>query len=158
MNQSYVDKLLRDIHELPPHRDLGYIKLIVLWSLVESYIDNVAQDSQASPRININEIRSKPEDPFMKVYITRASREVLVNCATTYNFLIDTKNKGYTPHLPQDNASDMIQFFYEIRNKIAHGEWQTDYQGNLENNIISVVSEFLEGWIVLANLERVFGK
>ena len=165
LKEGFVDKVIADMtRKIPQGGEFHYVKLIVLWTLIEAWIDSLG--SFKNTHEGLSTLRKTNNNPFFDTYSgMRSEFKGLLSTAQAMNIQIlppdkskRDKNVSIFQYPPGDNPADVIALIYDIRNNIVHGDYQIDWSNEMsaEKNLIFVAANALGRWIRIAREYGVF--
>lgn len=163
MTENYLDKIIGDIKNIRGPQ--SYIKLLVFWVFLEAWIDDKFGPFKTAKEC-VDYLRENKKKLFDIYDGIKSEAKGLLNNAVAQKVKIlppkigkKNKNSVHLYYNAQNNAGDMLALLYEIRNKVAHAEWQLDASSPKEPKVIvELAALFIERWIRLAREYRVFVK
>jgi hypothetical protein len=139
---NFINKVLRDLEKIPNGKGFEYIKIVMLWSILEGWASLNVGCTSVSDKIHW--LESNPED-FLKEYdlIDATERIDLTNLANKLGLGV-----GKDKHLPEASAIDTIGLLYNLRNKISHGEWAlNESEDATKYGLIKRIHDLIFKWI-----------
>lgn len=154
LDQNFVDKVLSDMKSLPAVRDLGYVKVIVLFALLEAWADTRSGNPAQSQSKAVAYLRAATS-PLATIYndFPIDFYASLLASALLCGLKIPPPGKrsdGLNDYLPNNNFADIVGLLYEIRNKLVHAEWKFSWvmgKNDNEKILVSCAADLLERWL-----------
>jgi hypothetical protein len=163
----YADKILHDVKMLKGGGKYAYIKILVLWMLLETWIDHYYSLPQSGrTRMAINRLRAEIDNPlFVECRGMMGKFDGLLQVSRNLDLKIPpaktrSKKGAGRKRRPLKKPADILELMYLIRNNVAHGTWRPSWQtiDAAQHNAVFMASDALEFWLRIFWVRNGFNK